>query len=73
MTKRCHFLKCRQPFEPSHNRQVYCCDDCNKKSLQWTKARGSRLVQPLVAGDFETLRKMRRELIKELNNETLHR
>lgn len=65
--KICAWHKCRAEFEPSHNRQTFCCERCKKDRQNWRQMRGSVLVDLLIDMDAEGLARERRKLLEEIN------
>lgn len=72
MDKTCLWHKCekgsggsRATFTASRRDQDFCSSSCRLARANWRRIRGSILVDPLIAGDTETLESIRAELIKE--------
>ena len=45
---KCKWHKCLNTFVPEHGNQQYCCKSCRVKRLEWSKARGARIVNRIL-------------------------
>jgi len=52
---RCKWHKCNIEFIPVHGHQKYCSPECRVSRLEWSRARGSKIVNHLLDADTNLL------------------
>lgn len=57
----------RATFTPTRRGQEFCSAKCRTERAVWRATRGSVLIDPLLDGDWKTLREIRAELMKEVD------
>lgn len=65
----CKWHECGRSFVPVRQDNEFCSTQCRIDRATWRRTRGSVLVDPLIAGDWETLQQLREAIIKETGND----
>jgi len=76
MERRCKWHECGKEFTPGHAMRQYCSPKCRKRRLDWTKSRGSAIVNRILSTSPSGLHVVafdeQRKLLAEIHGKAPH-